>query len=138
MDPKPALEKACESQCTKQWSAYEACKVRIEKKPGGTCEPWAFDYWSCIDKCVSTRGRLRATALDLLVARAVVDAGVSCCLKSCMCMPLRRFYPFAGCKEAVQEPQVNPAQDRVAMRHWVWRRVVCVCVRCAGEEAVEA
>jgi hypothetical protein len=31
----------------------KACKARIEKTKEGDCEPWYFDYWKCIDKCVS-------------------------------------------------------------------------------------
>lgn len=54
VDPKPQAEKECHASCTKQWSQYEACKERIAKKAGGgTCEPWAMDYWRCVDKCAA-------------------------------------------------------------------------------------
>jgi ubiquinol-cytochrome c reductase subunit 6 len=53
VDPKPQIEKECHKPCDKEWSQYEKCKERIKAKGEGTCEPWAFDYWKCIDKCVS-------------------------------------------------------------------------------------
>lgn len=53
VDIKPQLEKECHSSCTQQWQEYEKCKERIKAKGEGSCEPWAFDYWKCIDKCVS-------------------------------------------------------------------------------------
>ncbi|CAM9171202.1 unnamed protein product, partial [Sphacelaria rigidula] len=31
----------------------QACEVRIEQKGYGTCEPWFFDYLTCIEHCVS-------------------------------------------------------------------------------------
>lgn len=56
VDPKPKIEEACHKPCLAPWSAYEKCIERVTAKPGGTCEPWAFDYWKCIDKCVRQRG----------------------------------------------------------------------------------
>ena len=55
VDPKPRIEKECHSSCTGQWDKYQACIKRITKKGRGTCEPWAFDYWACIDKCAAPR-----------------------------------------------------------------------------------
>jgi ubiquinol-cytochrome c reductase subunit 6 len=55
VDNKAAIEKACHPACTKPWADYESCKKRIADKGTGSCEPWAFDYWKCIDKCVSVR-----------------------------------------------------------------------------------
>jgi ubiquinol-cytochrome c reductase subunit 6 len=54
VDPKPEIEKQCHKPCEKQWNQYQACVDRITKKGEGHCEEWAFDYWHCIDKCVST------------------------------------------------------------------------------------
>jgi Ubiquinol-cytochrome C reductase hinge protein len=31
----------------------QSCIKRIEKKGSGDCEAWYFDYYKCIDKCVS-------------------------------------------------------------------------------------
>ena len=53
VDAKPAIDKACHPACLKAWGEYEKCQARIAAKGAGTCEPWAFDYWKCIDKCVS-------------------------------------------------------------------------------------
>lgn len=53
VDSKPEIEKACHSSCVRYYAEYEKCKERIAKKGEGSCEPWAFDYWKCIDKCVS-------------------------------------------------------------------------------------
>jgi ubiquinol-cytochrome c reductase subunit 6 len=55
VDPKPRIEKECHSSCTKDWTKYEACVKRITAKGSGTCEPWAFDYWTCVDKCTAPR-----------------------------------------------------------------------------------
>ena len=53
VDPKPRIEKECHKPCESQWREYGKCKDRIKAKGEGSCEPWAFDYWKCIDKCVS-------------------------------------------------------------------------------------
>jgi len=55
VDPKPRIEKECHSSCTRQWSKYQDCVKRVTAKGSGTCEPWAFDYWACIDKCTAPR-----------------------------------------------------------------------------------
>ena len=31
----------------------QACEKRIETAKEGDCEPWYFDYYKCLDKCVS-------------------------------------------------------------------------------------
>ena len=53
VDQKAQIEKDCHPACLKQWGEYEKCKERIAQKGSGSCEPWAFDYWKCVDKCVS-------------------------------------------------------------------------------------
>jgi ubiquinol-cytochrome c reductase subunit 6 len=53
VDQKANIEKSCHKPCSKEWDLYEQCKERIEAKGTGSCEPWVFDYWKCIDKCVS-------------------------------------------------------------------------------------
>lgn len=35
------------------FSGGQACIERVANKGFGTCEPWFFDYVSCVDKCVS-------------------------------------------------------------------------------------
>ena len=52
MDPKAAIEKVCHSACSQPWSSTQKCKERIAAKGAGSCEPWAFEYWKCMDKCV--------------------------------------------------------------------------------------
>lgn len=37
----------------------QACIDRVANKGFGTCEPWFFDYISCVDKCVSTNLYMR-------------------------------------------------------------------------------
>jgi hypothetical protein len=34
-------------------TSSQACEERINKAGTGDCEGWYFDYWHCIDKCVS-------------------------------------------------------------------------------------
>ncbi|CAM9310852.1 unnamed protein product [Ascophyllum nodosum] len=41
--------------CASAMSEYKACIDRVEKKGFGTCEPWFFDYLSCVDKCVAPK-----------------------------------------------------------------------------------
>jgi hypothetical protein len=53
VDKKADFEKGCHPVCVKPFAEYEKCKERIAAKGSGSCEPWAFDYWKCIDKCVS-------------------------------------------------------------------------------------
>eukprot|EP00499_Haloplacidia_sp_CaronLabIsolate_P007868 CAMPEP_0196780252 /NCGR_PEP_ID=MMETSP1104-20130614/7377_1 /TAXON_ID=33652 /ORGANISM="Cafeteria sp., Strain Caron Lab Isolate" /LENGTH=66 /DNA_ID=CAMNT_0042150449 /DNA_START=27 /DNA_END=227 /DNA_ORIENTATION=+ len=52
-DPKAQLEQECHPRCTQQWSTYEECKARVEKSGEGDCSGWYFDYFKCIDKCVT-------------------------------------------------------------------------------------
>jgi hypothetical protein len=56
------MEEKCHKPCKKEWSAYEKCQERIKAKGHGSCEPWTFDYWKCIDKCVSGCAPRRAFA----------------------------------------------------------------------------
>ena len=53
VDPKPKIEAACHSACSLPATNYEKCVERITAKGSGNCEAWQFDYWKCIDKCVS-------------------------------------------------------------------------------------
>ncbi len=77
VDAKASIEQACHPACTKQWTNYEKCKERIEGKAGATCEPWAFDYWRCIDKCV------RATASSHGTECCRARRGAACGLRTC-------------------------------------------------------
>jgi ubiquinol-cytochrome c reductase subunit 6 len=54
-DIKPELEKACHPGCAGFWKAYEACGERIKGDTTGEahCSPQYFEYWKCVDKCVS-------------------------------------------------------------------------------------
>ncbi|KAK9270812.1 hypothetical protein L1049_026398 [Liquidambar formosana] len=61
VDPKMQLEEACIPKCVKPLREYQACVKRIQGDQTGHkhCTGQYFDYWSCIDKCNSTRaGRL--------------------------------------------------------------------------------
>eukprot|EP01041_Mallomonas_annulata_P008155 gene8155-16764_t len=53
VDPFPAITEACKPKCTPQFASYKACIERIEKKKEGDCEAWYFDYYNCLDKCVT-------------------------------------------------------------------------------------
>jgi ubiquinol-cytochrome c reductase subunit 6 len=53
---KPKLEEKCHKPCKKQWTEIEKCQERVKAKGHGSCEPWNFDYWKCIDACVSCPG----------------------------------------------------------------------------------
>lgn len=81
---KPVAEADCHKPCKRQWAAYEKCKERIKEKGHGSCEPWAFDYWKCVDVCVSrdARGRGRGGARAPLAhrerSRARALAAVPC------------------------------------------------------------
>ena len=72
VDPKAAIEKACHPSCNKYFVEYEKCTERIAKKGEGSCEPWAFDYWKCIDKCVSRENNPMSSRQDMrgLLAQA--------------------------------------------------------------------
>ncbi|MBA0619938.1 hypothetical protein Godav_005725 [Gossypium davidsonii] len=56
VDQKKYLEEGCKPKCVKQLRAYEACVKRIEGDESGHkhCTGQYFDYWACIDKCVSS------------------------------------------------------------------------------------
>ncbi len=68
VDIKPALEKACHEPCVGLWEPYKQCEARVTKKGEGECSAWYFDYWKCVDKCVSGRGvHVRAPRRTALV-----------------------------------------------------------------------
>jgi hypothetical protein len=85
VDPKPQIEKDCHPSCKKEWTEYEMCKDRIAAKGTGNCEPWAMDYWRCIDKCVSAW----MIAEELLPDGGMrCFIGVSCLLSAWMCVDI--------------------------------------------------
>nr|KJB11895.1 hypothetical protein B456_002G001600 [Gossypium raimondii] len=55
VDQKKYLEDGCKPKCVKQLRSYEACVKRIQGDESGHkhCTGQYFDYWSCVDKCVS-------------------------------------------------------------------------------------
>nr|KJB11898.1 hypothetical protein B456_002G001600 [Gossypium raimondii] len=56
VDQKKYLEDGCKPKCVKQLRSYEACVKRIQGDESGHkhCTGQYFDYWSCVDKCVSS------------------------------------------------------------------------------------
>nr|ACG44489.1 ubiquinol-cytochrome c reductase complex 7.8 kDa protein [Zea mays] len=56
VDQKNYLEERCKPQCVKTLYDYEKCVKRVESDGSGQkhCTGQYFDYWSCVDKCVST------------------------------------------------------------------------------------
>lgn len=73
VDPKPRIEKECHKPCERQWQEYEKCKERLKSgKTEGTCEPWAFDYWKCVDKCVSIIEYLDEENIEYKVQKEVL------------------------------------------------------------------
>ncbi|KAL3928004.1 MAG: hypothetical protein SGBAC_012842 [Bacillariaceae sp.] len=55
VDPLPAIRKGCISTCPKPLANYEACKERIQGKPGVSCEIWYYELHHCVDKCVAPK-----------------------------------------------------------------------------------
>ncbi|EEF29955.1 Ubiquinol-cytochrome c reductase complex 7.8 kDa protein, putative [Ricinus communis] len=55
VDQKKYLEESCKPKCVKPLLEYEACVKRIRGDETGHkhCTGQYFDYWSCVDKCVS-------------------------------------------------------------------------------------
>ncbi|XP_028792710.1 cytochrome b-c1 complex subunit 6-like [Neltuma alba] len=60
VDPKGYLEESCKPKCVKplleyQFNSSTSCVKRIQHDESGHkhCTRQYFDYWSCIDKCVS-------------------------------------------------------------------------------------
>ncbi|TKY71288.1 Cytochrome b-c1 complex subunit 6 [Spatholobus suberectus] len=58
VDQKRYLEESCKPKCVKPLLEYQACIKRIHGDESGQkhCTGQYFDYWSCIDKCVSGGG----------------------------------------------------------------------------------
>ncbi|CAF2083255.1 unnamed protein product [Brassica rapa subsp. trilocularis] len=56
VDPKKYLEESCKPKCVKPLLEYQACVKRIQGDESGHkhCTGQYFDYWHCIDKCVSS------------------------------------------------------------------------------------
>jgi hypothetical protein len=53
VDPKPDIEKHCgEHHCAHLLAEITKCAERIEGKEEVNCEPYAFDFWKCVDHCV--------------------------------------------------------------------------------------
>ncbi|KAK3031534.1 hypothetical protein RJ639_036048, partial [Escallonia herrerae] len=55
VDPKKYLEESCKPKCVKSYLDYQACAKRVETDETGHkhCTGQYFDYWHCVDKCVS-------------------------------------------------------------------------------------
>jgi ubiquinol-cytochrome c reductase subunit 6 len=101
VDPKPAIEAACAPACSTAWTAYEKCKERIAAKGSGNCEAWAFDYWKCIDKCVSRRETIEQHAWT----RARVGPVIAATCRRCLPPDPRT----SGCAQDLLAPQVGGA-----------------------------
>ncbi|KAG2323849.1 hypothetical protein Bca52824_006577 [Brassica carinata] len=56
VDPKKCLEESCKPKCVKPLLEYQACVKRIQGDESGHkhCTGQYFDYWQCVDKCVSS------------------------------------------------------------------------------------
>ncbi|CAN1260120.1 Cytochrome b-c1 complex subunit 6-2, mitochondrial [Linum perenne] len=55
VDQKRYIEESCKPKCVKPLIDYEACVKRIQGDEDGHkhCTGQYFDYWFCVDKCVS-------------------------------------------------------------------------------------
>ncbi|GAV81145.1 UCR_hinge domain-containing protein, partial [Cephalotus follicularis] len=55
VDQKKLLEEACKPKCVRSYLEYVECAKRVKVDESGHkhCTGQYFDYWSCIDKCVS-------------------------------------------------------------------------------------
>ncbi|KAK9272426.1 hypothetical protein L1049_002799 [Liquidambar formosana] len=55
VDPKKKMEDSCKPKCVKSLFEYQACIKRIQGDEMGHkhCTGQYFDYWSCVDTCVS-------------------------------------------------------------------------------------
>ncbi|KAF3495988.1 hypothetical protein DY000_02054794 [Brassica cretica] len=65
VDPKKYLEESCNPKCVKPLLEYQACVKRIQGDDSGHkhCTGQYFDYWQCIDKCVSCTQALYKTQM---------------------------------------------------------------------------
>ncbi|EGC35506.1 hypothetical protein DICPUDRAFT_152169 [Dictyostelium purpureum] len=55
---KGPIQKSCESNCTKTWTAYENCSGRVEKlvdDEKANCLGQFLEHIQCIDKCVAPK-----------------------------------------------------------------------------------
>ncbi|CBN80231.1 ubiquinol cytochrome c reductase subunit 6 [Ectocarpus siliculosus] len=57
VDPLTGIRATCgeTTACSATMSEYKACVERVTSKGFGTCEPWFFDYISCVDKCAAPK-----------------------------------------------------------------------------------
>ncbi|URE02984.1 hypothetical protein MUK42_22639 [Musa troglodytarum] len=55
VDPKQYLEETCKPKCVRPLRAYQLCVERIKEDETGHkhCTGQYFDYWKCVDNCVS-------------------------------------------------------------------------------------
>jgi ubiquinol-cytochrome c reductase subunit 6 len=55
VDQKRYFEESCKPKCVKPLLEYQACVKRIQDDESGHkhCTGQYFDYWHCVDKCVS-------------------------------------------------------------------------------------
>ncbi|CAL9098704.1 unnamed protein product, partial [Musa acuminata var. zebrina] len=64
VDPKQYLEETCKPKCVRPLRAYQACVERIKGDETGHkhCTGQYFDYWKCVDDCVSIRAFLHPSS----------------------------------------------------------------------------
>ncbi|KFK43768.1 hypothetical protein AALP_AA1G170400 [Arabis alpina] len=91
VDPKKYLEESCKPKCVKPLLEYQsccdsqACVKRIQGDDSGHkhCTGQYFDYWHCIDKCVSSSSMLCFSHVLLQFGtEMILDFGSSGCTKA--------------------------------------------------------
>ncbi|CAO2145689.1 unnamed protein product, partial [Urochloa humidicola] len=70
VDQKKYLEERCKPQCVKSLYEYEKCVKRVENDDTGHkhCTGQYFDYWSCVDKCVTDDDAVLLSTSDLSIS----------------------------------------------------------------------
>eukprot|EP00752_Nemacystus_decipiens_P007524 g6724.t1 len=73
VDPLTGIREKCGATkpCAAAMAEYKACVERVTNKGFGTCEPWFFDYISCVDKCAAPK-IMKATKTNHLTTPRVV------------------------------------------------------------------
>ncbi|KAG6774326.1 hypothetical protein POTOM_021679 [Populus tomentosa] len=85
VDPKKYLEEACKPKCVRPLLEYQACVKRIQGDESGHkhCTGQYFDYWSCVDKCVSCTKAVFETEVEGMCQGTSVSYRIFLNVRSC-------------------------------------------------------